>query len=86
MRIFASLPVPRSFARARTILSAFHGRGQWKVNAGSPVRSAGAILGSQRPAFGLDNETLLVLECSSQGLAEEGWPKIARTLGQCGLA
>lgn len=64
----------------------FHGRGQWTVNVGSPVRSPGAILAPERLAFGLDNETLLVLECSSKGLAAEGWSKIGRTRGQCGLA
>jgi hypothetical protein len=34
----------------------------------------------------LDSETLVVLKCSSQGLAAEGWPKIGRTLGQSGMA
>jgi hypothetical protein len=62
------------------------GRLQWKVEVGSPVRSAGAILAPGRLAFGLDNETLLVLDCPSQGLAKEGWPKLGRTRGQCGLA
>ena len=28
----------------------------------------------------------MVLECSSGGLAAEGWPKVRRTLGQNGLA
>ena len=64
----------------------FHGRAQWTVNVGSPVRSAGTILAPERLAFGLDNETLLVLNCTSKGLAAEGWPKIGRTRGQCGLA
>jgi outer membrane protein assembly factor BamB len=63
----------------------FHGREQWTANVGSPVRSAGTILGPQRLAFGLDDETLVVLECSSGGLAQEGWPKIGRTRGQSGL-
>jgi outer membrane protein assembly factor BamB len=63
----------------------FHGRMLWKSEVGSPVRSAGTILAPQRLAFGLDNETLMVLECSSAGLAAEGWPKLARTLGQGGL-
>ena len=64
----------------------FHGRAQWTAEVGSPVRSAGTILAPQRLAFGLDNETLLVLECSSKGLAKEGWPKIGRNGGQNGLA
>ncbi len=34
----------------------------------------------------LDDDTLVVLECSSGGLAAEGWPKIARSLGQSGMA
>ncbi len=57
----------------------FLGRVQWTAQVGSPVRSAGTILAPHRLAFGLDNETLLVLECSSAGLAPEGWPKIGRT-------
>ncbi|MGD0896983.1 MAG: PQQ-binding-like beta-propeller repeat protein [Thermoguttaceae bacterium] len=63
----------------------FHGRKLWTSEVGSAVRSAGTILGPHRLAFGLDNETLVVLECSSGGLAAEGWPKLARTLGQSGL-
>jgi outer membrane protein assembly factor BamB len=62
----------------------FHGRAKWTAEVGSPVRSAGAIIAPNRLAFGLDNETLLVLECTSAGLAAEGWPKIARTCGQSG--
>ena len=42
--------------------------------------------GPGRLAFGLDNETLVVLNCSSGGLAPEGWPKIGRTAGQGNLA
>jgi len=60
------------------------GHVQWTAQVESPVRSAGTILGPERLAFGLDNETLVVLKCSSKGLAESGWPKIARTLGQSG--
>jgi outer membrane protein assembly factor BamB len=63
----------------------FLGRGQWTAQVGSPVRSAGAIVAPQRVAFGVDNETLIVLKCSSAGLAAEGWPKIGRTRGQSGL-
>ncbi len=62
----------------------FHGQGLWTAQVGAPVRSAGTILAPGRVAFGLDNETLVVLECSSGGLAAEGWPKIGRTLGQTG--
>jgi outer membrane protein assembly factor BamB len=64
----------------------FRGAAQWTVALDSPVRSAGTILAPQRLAFGLDSETLVVLKCSSQGLAAEGWPKIGRTLGQSGMA
>ncbi|MGA2063649.1 MAG: PQQ-binding-like beta-propeller repeat protein [Thermoguttaceae bacterium] len=63
----------------------FHGRKLWTSQVGSPVRSAGTIVGPHRVAFGLDNETLVVLECTSDGLAAEGWPKIGCTLGQSGL-
>jgi outer membrane protein assembly factor BamB len=62
----------------------FHGNGLWTAQVGSPVRSAGTIVGPERLAFGLDNETLVVLRCSSGGLAPGGWPKIGRTLGQSG--
>ena len=63
----------------------FHAQAKWTAEAGSPVRSAGTILAPERVAFGLDDETLMVLKCSSKGLAEAGWPKIGKTLGQCGL-
>jgi outer membrane protein assembly factor BamB len=62
------------------------GNVQWTAQLESPVRSAGTILAPGRLAFGLDNETLAVLRCSSGGLAEGGWPKILRNLGQNGLA
>lgn len=62
----------------------FLGRVQWTAEVGSPVRSAGTIIAPHRLAFGLDDETLLVLECSSGGLAPEGWPKIGRTRAQNG--
>jgi outer membrane protein assembly factor BamB len=64
----------------------FQGKPRWTAQVESPVRSAGTILAPGRLAFGLDNETLIVLRCSSGGLAKEGWPKIGRTLGQCGMA
>jgi len=61
------------------------GKPLWTADVGPPVRSAGTIIAPQRVAFGLDNEMLIVLKCSSQGLAEGGWPKIGGTLAQCGL-
>ena len=63
----------------------FRGKREWTAQVEDAVRSAGTILAPGRLAFGLDNETLVVLECSSNGLAEGGWPKIGKTLGQCGL-
>jgi outer membrane protein assembly factor BamB len=60
------------------------GNGLWTAEVGEAVRSAGTIPAPQRVAFGLDDETLVVLRCSSQGLAQDGWPKIGRTLGQSG--
>ena len=63
----------------------FSGKGQWTADVGSPVRSAGTFLAPHRLAFGLDNDSLVVLECSSGGLAAEGWPKFGRTLGQNGV-
>ena len=62
------------------------GKAQWTAQLEAAVRSAGTILAPERVAFGLDNETLVVLKCSSKGLAEGGWPKIGKTLGQCGLS
>jgi outer membrane protein assembly factor BamB len=58
------------------------GHPQWTAEVGSPVRSAGTILSPQRLAFGLDDQTLMVLRCGSPALATAGWPKIGRTLGQ----
>ena len=45
------------------------GNVQWTAKVESPVRSAGKILAPHRLAFGLDNETLVVLECASGGMA-----------------
>jgi outer membrane protein assembly factor BamB len=61
------------------------GQAQWTADVGSPVRSAGTIVAPHNVAFGLDDESLVVLECSSAGLAAEGWPKVGRTLGQNGI-
>jgi outer membrane protein assembly factor BamB len=62
------------------------GKLQWKAQVEAAVRSAGTVLAPHRLAFGLDDDTLVVLECTSQALAPEGWPKLGRTLGQSGLA
>jgi outer membrane protein assembly factor BamB len=62
----------------------FLGNGLWTADVGSPVRSSGTILSSGRVVFGLDDETLVALKCSSTGLAAAGWPKLGRTLGQSG--
>jgi outer membrane protein assembly factor BamB len=62
------------------------GRAVWTAKVEAPVRSAAVILAPQRVAFGLDDDTLVVLRCSSQGLSPNGWPKFRRTLGQSGLA
>jgi outer membrane protein assembly factor BamB len=69
-------------------IHAVDGRGAavWTAQVEAAVRSAGTILAPNRLAFGLDDDVLVVLECSSTGLAAEGWPKIARTLGQSGIA
>jgi outer membrane protein assembly factor BamB len=63
----------------------FSGKSQWTADVGSPVRSAGTFLAPQRVAFGLDNDSLAVLQCSSGGLATDGWPKFGQTLGQNGV-
>ena len=57
------------------------GKALWTADVGSPVRSAGTMLAPQRLAFGLDNESLVVLDCSSGGLAAEGWPKVGAHAG-----
>ena len=62
------------------------GKALWTAQVEAAVRSAGTILGPKRLAFALDNDTLVVLECSSGGLAQGGWPKYGKDLGQCGLA
>ena len=63
----------------------FSGKALWTADVGSPVRSAGTFIAANRLAFGLDDETLAVMDCSSGGLATEGWPKVGRTLAQNGL-
>jgi len=62
------------------------GKAQWTAQVEAAVRSAGTIIAPERLAFGLDDDTLVVLKCSSKGLAATGWPKIARTLAQSGTA
>jgi len=52
------------------------GSAQWTAQVEAAVRSAGTILAPGRLAFGLDDDTLVVLKCSSNGLAPAGWPKI----------
>jgi outer membrane protein assembly factor BamB len=60
------------------------GKAQWTAQVEAPVRSAATIVAPQRLAFALDDDTLVVLRCSSNGLARTGWPKIGRTLGHTG--
>ena len=62
------------------------GNAKWTTKVEAAVRSAGAIIAPERLAFGLDDDRLIVLRCSSQGLAQGGWPKIACTLSQTGMA
>ncbi len=54
---------------------ALNGQRRWICQVGVPVRSAGAILGSGRVNFGLDDGTIVTLACSSESLARGGWPK-----------
>jgi outer membrane protein assembly factor BamB len=69
------------------VIHAVDARGQlvWTGRVEAAVRSAGTIIAPERLAFGLDDETLVVLRCGAKGLALGGWPKICRSLGQCGL-
>ncbi len=62
------------------------GRQQWQDYVGSPVRSAGAMLGGGRIAFGLDSGALVVLRCESNGLRANAWPKYMAGQLQTGLA
>ena len=68
-------------------IHAVDGRGvaQWTAKVEAPVRSAGTIVACERVAFGLDDDTLVALKCTAKALCPAGWPKIGRTLGQCGL-
>lgn len=68
------------------VVHAVDNRGEavWQGAVGSPVRSAGTILAPNRLAFGRDDDTLVVLRCSSKGLSE-GWPKVGRAPDQNGL-
>jgi len=61
------------------------GKPQWTAQVECAVRSALTIIAPGRLACGLDNETLVVLKCSSQSLAAAGWPKFGGSAGQCGL-
>jgi len=63
----------------------FRGNARWTARVEAPVRSAGTILAPKRLAFGLDDETLVVLECTAEGLPAAGWPKWGRSLAQDGL-
>ena len=55
------------------------GVGKWKARVHSAVRSAGMLVAPGKVAFGLDDETLVVLNCSSQKLPDAGWPSLAVT-------
>ncbi len=61
------------------------GSAQWTAEIGPAIRSVGTLIAPQRLAFGADDETLVVLKCSSESLDAEGWPKAGRTLGQSGV-
>ena len=61
------------------------GQGQWKAKVETAIRSAATVLAPERLAVCLDNDTLVVVKCSSKGLAATGWPKLGRNLGQSGL-
>jgi len=61
------------------------GNAQWTARVEAPVRSAGTIPGPKRLAFGLDDETLVVLDCTAGALAPSGWPKWGRSLAQNAL-
>lgn len=57
------------------------GRFSWTDELDCPVRSAGTLAAPNRLLFGLDDGSLVALECSSAGLAA-GWPKLMKDLAQ----
>ncbi|MHB8897419.1 MAG: outer membrane protein assembly factor BamB family protein [Thermoguttaceae bacterium] len=61
------------------------GESLWKARVESPVRSAATLVAPGQVAFGLDDDTMVVLQCASRKLAPAGWPKLARNLAQSGL-
>lgn len=60
------------------------GSAVWTAKVEAPARSTTTILAPERVAFGLDNDTLVVLRCSAKGLSPAGWPKYRRTTSQSG--
>lgn len=61
------------------------GNRQWLMNVGTAIRSAGTIPCPHRVVFGTDKGIMVAVQCSSDGLAEGGWPKIMGNLGQSGI-
>lgn len=57
---------------------------KWTASFDVQVRSCGTILSPRVVAFGLDDGSLVALECSSQRLATSGWPKFRKTHAQSG--
>jgi hypothetical protein len=57
------------------------GRPAWTDPLDSPVRSAVTIAAPNRLVLGLEDGSLVALECSSSGLGG-GWPKLMKDLGQ----
>lgn len=57
----------------------------WKSTFNAQIRSAGALLGSGILAFGIDDGSLVAMKCSSEKLADKGWPKLQRSAAQSGL-
>lgn len=55
------------------------GQRVWSENVGSAVRSAGTIPGAGQVVFGLDDGSLIALNCSSQSLGG-AWPKLLATV------
>jgi outer membrane protein assembly factor BamB len=53
----------------------------WTDLLDSPVRSAGTMAAPHRLIFGLEDGSLVALECSSTGLSD-GWPKLMKDLAQ----
>ena len=62
------------------------GRAAWKEPVGAAVRSAATLVAAGRLVFGLDDGSLVGMQCGSPALASGGWPKYLADLANSGRA